>query len=109
MGKNPKLNTISVGGASLLLANFIGYISNYFEIGTSENTNVFILVISAVIILAFRVYMSMKCKNKLEKDMNLKELPKRSLYLFPTSPKHILFTLAAFSWFVIFANGIRFS
>jgi len=109
MGKNPKLNTISVGGASLLLANFIGYISNYFEIGTSENTNVFILVISAVIILAFREYMSMKCKNKLEKDMNLKELPKRSLYLFPTSPKHILFTLAAFSWFVIFANGIRFS
>jgi len=95
------INYLAVGGISLLISNLLGYFSNFFEIGTAKNINITVLIISGFCILAFRVYMSIKCKYKIRTYLKLEDLPTTSFYIIPTSVKHILFTLIGFSMFLI--------
>src|SRR5690625_3517022 len=95
------VNYFAVGGASLLFANLFGYVSHYFEMNTTNLTNIIIATIVGLIIIFARVYMSVKSKQKMEEHLSLVKLRKQSLYIIPTSFKHILFTLTAFVFFLV--------
>jgi len=103
VGEKTEVNIdyLAVGGISLLISNLLGYFSNFFEIGTAKSTNIIIIIIAGLIILGFRIYMSIKSRSKIKTNMNLDALPKASIFIIPTSIKYILTTILFFLMFLI--------
>src|SRR5699024_12402469 len=62
--------------------------------------NIGILVASILLFTIFRVYISKKNRNSLEREIVYEKLPIEKLWIWPTSLKHILLTFSSYLLFL---------
>src|SRR5699024_8659724 len=91
---------LAMGGISVALANVVNLILSYFDLGTPKMINIGILVVSILLFTIFRVYISKKNRNSLEREIVYEKLPIEKLRIWPTSIKHILLTFSSYLLFL---------
>ncbi|MDY0406298.1 DUF443 family protein [Virgibacillus sp. 179-BFC.A HS] len=101
--KQTKTSYSSFGaGISLMLANLLGPLMDYFNIHTSVLVNSIILFLVILAAVFFRFYLSGKNKKKLEHIVNVKRLQKDKLWIWPKSLKFIFIYLLSYVFFSAF-------
>src|SRR5699024_198572 len=75
-------------------------ILSYFDLGTPKMIDSGILVASILLFTIFRVYISKKNRNSLDREIVYDKLPIEKLWIWPTTLKHILVTFSSYLSFL---------
>lgn len=99
--QNTTISPVGIGGISLILVNLTNPILKYFNLGTETNVNIAIVIFAVFVLVLFRVYVSKMNRTKIEESIDFTKLPTEKLYIWPTSIKHILFTISYYLFTLI--------
>ncbi|MDY0404079.1 DUF443 family protein [Virgibacillus sp. 179-BFC.A HS] len=103
--KQTKTSYFSIFGAgiSLLLANLLSPLMNYFDIQTTPLVNTIILVPFLLVVLFFRFHLSKHNQKKLYHVVPLDQLQPEKIWIRPKSVKHFLGVVFFYLFLLAFA------
>jgi uncharacterized membrane protein (TIGR01218 family) len=100
--KNSMFNLSILGaGISVLLANALGYVIQYFEFQTPNFVNIMLLLILFLAVFALRYRLSNKSRDNLNSFLQIAYLDSEKVWVRPQSMKHFGFVLIYFLLFLI--------
>lgn len=104
------ISAVGVGGISIILVNLTNPLLDYLNMGTGTIVNITIILFTLLVLIIFRTYLSKVNKTKIERTVKFNELPKEELHIWPTSIKHVLFTIFSYLFFLscTFISGYAF-
>lgn len=93
--------SIMSAGISILIANFLGLIIDYFEINTPNILNIILVLVIIFGIIFIRYYISKKNREKMILHLSLDKLDTLNYWIRPQSIKHVCFLLIYYVFFVV--------
>ncbi|WP_160806725.1 DUF443 family protein [Virgibacillus salexigens] len=89
-------------GVSLLIANLIGPMMDYFNIEMSSLISSLIVSFTFLLVFAFRMYLSKLNKKKLDEVIKLNQMDTCKLWIRPKNIKNLLVCIFYYLFFLIF-------
>lgn len=99
--KKVGMSATGLGGAAFLLANSSNLIIDYFNLKTSIMANVIILLLTVLLFILFRVYLSRANRQKVTTHIVMDDLSKEKIFIRPTSLTYIFKSFSVYILFLV--------